>query len=829
MQARPPRERRDERAPVRTVAHLMTPPRLSPALALLATLLALSALLGWALDIAALKRGLASSVAMNPVTAVCLALLGLEAFRMNALKAHAALAKAGQLAILVVVAAGLGELSDLIFGTSFSIDETLFGAALNAEARYPSRMAPNTAACLVLLGVALQLMRGGTDNRVRNAQLLAILVLLAGLLALAGNLFGVRGLSGPLQYIPMAFNTALAVCFIAASVLSYSRHKGLLKFVRWESIQIRVTLGSMAVFVTGVWSLTLYSSSVLHDDLQRQLGAQQFSTVSLLAEEIDQDLGARLRALETIGAEFTPAMLRDPALLQAVLDQRPLLRPLFNGGVMVLSGDGTALADVPRLAGRRGRNYMDNTDIAAAIKGAKATISQPVIGRALKAPAFGITVPVRDAQDRVIGAMVGLTDLSQSNFLDKITKNRYGDTGDYVLAGKKHRLVVTSSDKSRIMTMLPPPGTIPEHDYYFQGGEGSYVFVNPLGVQVLASLKHIPAAEWMLAAILPIEEAFAPIDALNRRHLMVALLFTLLAGAVTWWMMRRQLAPLLATVHTLATLAESEQPIQTLPVTRQDEIGVLIGGFNRLLKSLSDRTQSLRLTRAGVEAVSDGVFWMTADGRIMDVNEAACRTLGRTREAMLNAMVWEIDSAWSPQAWSQHFAELRQRGSLQFEADQRHPDGRVIPVEIVASYVKAGDQEFNCAFVRDISARKLAEIQISENANRRLKEQAAALEAQRQARLAALNLLEDARAARAEAESAGAALAERNEQLGRFNRVAVDRELDMIGLKRQMNALARELERAEPFNLAFADAPPAPGNTTGDSSPPAANTKEVLP
>jgi len=44
----------------------------------------------------------------------------------------------------------------------------------------------------------------------------------------------------------------------------------------------------------------------------------------------------------------------------------------------------------------------------------------------------------------------------------------------------------------------------------------------------------------------------------------------------------------------------------------------------------------------------------------------------------------------------------------------------------------------------------------------------------------------------------------------------------MIDLKRQVNALARELGRAEPFKLAFADAPPAPGKQAKDSSPPAA-------
>lgn len=119
----------------------MKPPLLSPTLALLATLSALSALLVWALDIATLKQGPASSVAMNSATAVCLALLWLEAIRMNTFNAHAVLAKAGQLALLVVIAAGLGKLCDLIFGTSFAIDQWLYGVVLNADARYPSRSA----------------------------------------------------------------------------------------------------------------------------------------------------------------------------------------------------------------------------------------------------------------------------------------------------------------------------------------------------------------------------------------------------------------------------------------------------------------------------------------------------------------------------------------------------------------------------------------------------------------------------------------------------------------------------------------------------------------
>ena len=52
---------------------------------------------------------------------------------------------------------------------------------------------------------------------------------------------------------------------------------------------------------------------------------------------------------------------------------------------------------------------------------------------------------------------------------------------------------------------------------------------------------------------------------------------------------------------------------------------------------------------------------------------------------------------------------------------------------------------------------------------------------------------------------ATALLTERNAELERFNRATVDRELAMIELKRQVNALSSELGRAPPFALDFAE------------------------
>lgn len=119
--------------------------------------------------------------------------------------------------------------------------------------------------------------------------------------------------------------------------------------------------------------------------------------------------------------------------------------------------------------------------------------------------------------------------------------------------------------------------------------------------------------------------------------------------------------------------------------------------------------QTLRLTRISVEAASDALFWMTPDARIVDVNAAACRSLGYTREELLQLSVPDVDAHYNAEVWKHHFPELRQHGTLMFESEQRTKDGRVFPVEIVANYVHVGDEEYNCAFVRDITERKRAE------------------------------------------------------------------------------------------------------------------------
>jgi hypothetical protein len=193
-----------------------------------------------------------------------------------------------------------------------------------------------------------------------------------------------------------------------------------------RSLKTRVTLFSLVIFALSLWVLSYYASKMLRADMEQLLGDQQLSTVALVAANIDQELKDRLTALESIAAYFDEKELKSPATLQGILERRPILPMLFNGGYFVTDAAGTATASIPVEAGRIGINYGLSNNVAAALGEGKSAIGALEIGKVLRVPVFSLAVPIRNSQGKVVGSLVGVVNLSADNFLDRITSNAYG-------------------------------------------------------------------------------------------------------------------------------------------------------------------------------------------------------------------------------------------------------------------------------------------------------------------------------------------------------------------------------------------------------------------
>jgi PAS domain S-box-containing protein len=124
---------------------------------------------------------------------------------------------------------------------------------------------------------------------------------------------------------------------------------------------------------------------------------------------------------------------------------------------------------------------------------------------------------------------------------------------------------------------------------------------------------------------------------------------------------------------------------------------------------LRRREEELRFTQYAIDSASDQAFWLTRDGCMFYVNDAACRTLGYTREELCTMSIPDIDTTHPPEVFADHWRDLQKTGSGTFESYHRSKDGRVYPVEIRANYVVFDGKEYNCAFVTDITERKVME------------------------------------------------------------------------------------------------------------------------
>ncbi len=117
----------------------------------------------------------------------------------------------------------------------------------------------------------------------------------------------------------------------------------------------------------------------------------------------------------------------------------------------------------------------------------------------------------------------------------------------------------------------------------------------------------------------------------------------------------------------------------------------------------------MRLVQYGVNHSRDGIFWLDSETRLVYVNDAACRSLGYSREELMTMTISDIDPDFPLEAWEPHLEKLRELGSLTRESRHRARDGRIFPVEVTGNYVVYEGREGSFAFARDITDRKQAE------------------------------------------------------------------------------------------------------------------------
>jgi PAS domain S-box-containing protein len=153
-------------------------------------------------------------------------------------------------------------------------------------------------------------------------------------------------------------------------------------------------------------------------------------------------------------------------------------------------------------------------------------------------------------------------------------------------------------------------------------------------------------------------------------------------------------------------------------VLHRDEVGnpEMLTGIVQDITERKAAEKALRESearfRALVEQAGDGFELLDGDGRYLNVNTAACRQLGYSKDELLRLSVLDVDPLVSLELYRTQFAAWAEQPAVSFETVHRRRDGTTFPVEVTVSVVRLGSDLRAVSLVRDITTRKQAEQQL---------------------------------------------------------------------------------------------------------------------
>ncbi|MFO7983810.1 MAG: diguanylate cyclase [Desulfuromonadales bacterium] len=355
------------------------------------------------------------------------------------------------------------------------------------------------------------------------------------------------------------------------------------------SLKSKITLTLALFFFVTLVIIATAALEFFEKKLSSIIAEQQFAIVSEIAAELDSEISEARKLIVATAATIPPSLVENPDRAQEFLDSRLGVgaHQRFDNGIFLFSAKGTMVAESPVRTDRRGTDYSYRQYFQRTLATEGPVISDPYLSsQKHHHPAVNFTAPITDG-GRVVGVLAGSVDLTEDNFLGRISTTRIGETG-YLYLFNTDRLMIMHPNKSRVLQKDVPPGANIFYDRAIKGFEGTGETVNSRGLHTLVTFKHLENVDWIVAANYPIDEAYAPIYS-ARSYIIIGLAVLMGFGTIVVWLYIRYLTkPLSDFTSYIDCLLRDETPCQDLEIRTNDEIGVLATVFKKLMRDLEE-------------------------------------------------------------------------------------------------------------------------------------------------------------------------------------------------------------------------------------------------
>ncbi len=133
---------------------------------------------------------------------------------------------------------------------------------------------------------------------------------------------------------------------------------------------------------------------------------------------------------------------------------------------------------------------------------------------------------------------------------------------------------------------------------------------------------------------------------------------------------------------------------------------------SKRIRQAVERRRSSEIYRNLFDNASDAIFIRSLDGKILDVNDVACKRLGYSKEALMKMSTSQIMKPIL-EDHERNVTKVKVDGHAIFESSNLTCNGDLIPVEVSVRVIKYMGAEAILSFSRDISDRKRLEAEMS--------------------------------------------------------------------------------------------------------------------
>jgi PAS domain S-box-containing protein len=139
---------------------------------------------------------------------------------------------------------------------------------------------------------------------------------------------------------------------------------------------------------------------------------------------------------------------------------------------------------------------------------------------------------------------------------------------------------------------------------------------------------------------------------------------------------------------------------------------IKVYGSVKDISQLENRTEDLYLTQFTIDHSNEMIFWIRPDGSFAYVNQAVCERLGYTQDELLTLRAEDIAPEFLQSARQDLWDHLRKHRYVEYEFDLKTKKGELFPVFSTFNHIQFKGQEYNCAFSRDWTHKKMRDRQI---------------------------------------------------------------------------------------------------------------------